>query len=690
MAVKVKEGIWGPQGWGGMPWRRPLVYHRPSQTAYLGRPETAHRDVAEEFGLKGVRNWESADQDHVTGYVNVDPSEPHPELGWYDHLLGVGPTPAEHLQVAQALGVSPDQHGPEWRLSAATYQNGGHEIRNYLGNSNVNFDTEPWQSGQMGKALLVDGKLHMWGTYDMRKDPHHDGIFDSLRGGYPPTDEERYQHYQDLEPSSCFRIGPGGDLWPEAQTPREKLEMAASLHPQLRAAPLEGWTLSSVQGFQNGGHAIHQPRPEGPLRTEEWREGDEGKAMWWDDQFHVWRTQEEGPHHAQVAAPLRLQNYGEAQDGWPGGPGPAQQYYVRPDGELVPFLNRSEYDARVPEPFRVGEGKAKPWNLSRTANEYSLTSMDDLPAEDGEDPMARWHRWRAHEDSAIKLHVGLGWTPGKVGKGVMVNGVPRVWNVSDTQGAPHHTAVLNALGLADDPSARTDMEFGLEPSGEVNPLWWRGDHDEQLHKLLEADPRLSERRSWTAAVEHNLRWRPGTMGKGFADDDGRLHTFTTSGGRFAWYSHADLANAMGVDIHPNSAVFISPGGVVDGPADARQRFVEADPNLTTVEPDWGRLGSLGEDHQLNWDPTLGVPGKGLVDQEGNVHTWNVDGKDQHPWHGEYAEQNSVGRDGIRSWFYIDSAGHLEQYSDEDIAPEDFALIPRVDPRLTTEDTGWGL
>jgi hypothetical protein len=45
-------------------------------------------------------------------------------------------------------------------------------------------------------------------------------------------------------------------------------------------------------------------------------------------------------------------------------------------------------------------------------------------------------------------------------------------------------------------------------------------------------------------------------------------------------------------------------------------------------------GSAG--HQLNWD--LGRPGKGMLDPEGNVHTWTTEGQDGTPSHAQYAEQ----------------------------------------------------
>jgi hypothetical protein len=56
---------------------------------------------------------------------------------------------------------------------------------------------------------------------------------------------------------------------------------------------------------------------------------------------------------------------------------------------------------------------------------------------------------------------------------------------------------------------------------------------------------------------------------------------------------------------------------------------------------------------LNWEP--GRAGKGVVDQEGNVHTWDDDDYEVH--HDYISQHPNIG--GPLSYFYIEPNGEIE-------------------------------
>lgn len=85
-------------------------------------------------------------------------------------------------------------------------------------------------------------------------------------------------------------------------------------------------------------------------------------------------------------------------------------------------------------------------------------------------------------------------------------------------------------------------------------------------------------------------------------------------------------------------------------------------------------------HRLNWDE--GYDGKGLVDQKGNVHTWN-DGVD-YWFHNNYERENKVKG---KVFFYITPEGivhdgGMPSIKGESRDPKQFAnQIQTADPRL---------
>lgn len=368
-----------------------------------------------------------------------------------------------------------------------------------------------------------------------------------------------------------------------------------------------------------------------------------------------------------------------------------------PEGAITGIVNPHHdvyvYDQHpgvdlIKQTVRKHIGEPPSWTLS------SRFPYGDAQEEARDRPVAAWfdssrfdEQWRP-----------WAWRPGDPGKAVVKDGVPYAW--SDAPGAPewHHDEVLDELGV---PWHEETEEFEglpsmfvIHPDGTVEqfgPMDSDRDDAEPLRNHLR--DLGAEGQAWTlSAVGHNLSWRPGTVGKGFVDDHGVVYTFTTSGGRWNLYSHADLARAVGVDMAPGTAVVITPGGAVDGSPDAAKQVAAADPGLHPFEAEgsWDRFSfDLDEaDHHLDWDPASGLPGKGLV-AEGALYTWTTYGEDERPWHDEYVRKHHLGRPS--SVFYIDPAGGVFPMNDEDVDSDDVDLIEEVDPRLVVGDPGeWTL
>lgn len=99
-------------------------------------------------------------------------------------------------------------------------------------------------------------------------------------------------------------------------------------------------------------------------------------------------------------------------------------------------------------------------------------------------------------------------------------------------------------------------------------------------------------------------------------------------------------------------------------------------------------------HQLHWEP--GQYGKGLLSDDGTVHTWNTGRQDGEPGHRRYVMeamgwdpyQNGVFRTGSdpNKYFWIDPKGHLEPL--EGFGPEHLKQVQAVDPRIGPPQGGW--
>lgn len=389
-----------------------------------------------------------------------------------------------------------------------------------------------------------------------------------------------------------------------------------------------------------------------------WRPGRRGKGiMTPDGKLYVWTTDgnENGkpgaPHHMGAWVALGLGELGA-------------EFVVEPTGAVRLFRPPKNMDA-AEALQRIHEADPRlfdeqSWMISKTA-----TRVEEVDSTGEGDTAKQSERPFVYDPVEDVVYLG---SPGSHHDGVLAQTMSSLVN--------------GLLGVAkDDGTAYT-----FDTQGPYGRAW---PSDAVKAKVIEALGHVPEAdEDWTlSAIRHNLNWRPGTMGKGFLDDGGRVHTFSTNQGKFAWHSHADLANAMGVDMSPNSAVFISPAGAVDGPADARVKIAEADPALHVVEPEeWRHLGGLDDGDHLDWDPTLGLPGKGLV-SDGVLYTWPTFGPDERPWHDEYVEEHHIGPPS--SQFYIDPSGGVFPMWEDDVTDDDAALIAEVDPRLyVTPEEDW--
>jgi hypothetical protein len=99
-------------------------------------------------------------------------------------------------------------------------------------------------------------------------------------------------------------------------------------------------------------------------------------------------------------------------------------------------------------------------------------------------------------------------------------------------------------------------------------------------------------------------------------------------------------------------------------------------------------------HQLHWEP--GQYGKGLLTDDGTVHTWPTGRQDGEPGHRRYVMEtmgwdpyhNGVFRTGSdpNKYFWIDPKGHLEPL--QGFGPEHLSQVQAVDPRIGPPQGEW--
>lgn len=130
---------------------------------------------------------------------------------------------------------------------------------------------------------------------------------------------------------------------------------------------------------------------------------------------------------------------------------------------------------------------------------------------------------------------------------------------------------------------------------------------------------------------NEIHWQEGTPGKGLIHD-GIVETWSTLNDN---PTHTEYCGTHGIDWDQVMVAFdISPDGGIwsflkdqVGP-EAREIIQEADPrlNVSQASADTWHLGSDGGDI-LNWDE--GQYGKGIIDRDGHVYTWDAEEYEVH-------------------------------------------------------------
>lgn len=100
--------------------------------------------------------------------------------------------------------------------------------------------------------------------------------------------------------------------------------------------------------------------------------------------------------------------------------------------------------------------------------------------------------------------------------------------------------------------------------------------------------------------------------------------------------------------------------------------------------------AASDNDELHWTP--GHNGKGLIEMDNTVHTWNCFGAAQEPWHMEYVQEHGLeGLGRIAAFFYIDPDGgvyNLNSGADEDEDTRLRQLLRETDPNLNVGQGGW--
>lgn len=220
-----------------------------------------------------------------------------------------------------------------WNFSAVQTQNGGHEVKNYLGTGR-DFVTEPWRPGIGGKAVLWNGGLHMWSVDGF--DPHHDGMLDHLLGGYDARRREDPKFVNDVYMKlPMFRISPAGEIYSAGgDTSDDHVDEAASLYPGLSTGD-GGWTLKAGGAQEDPSGWKVPPGSWNGISFEPWMRGSYGKAIRMrSGVVYGWLTGpgDGQPTHERALRALGYEDYRAA---------PAKELLsILPDGTLQ---NRNEY-----------------------------------------------------------------------------------------------------------------------------------------------------------------------------------------------------------------------------------------------------------------------------------------------------------------------------------------------------------
>jgi hypothetical protein len=178
-------------------------------------------------------------------------------------------------------------------------------------------------------------------------------------------------------------------------------------------------------------------------------------------------------------------------------------------------------------------------------------------------------------------------------------------------------------------------------------------------------------------AQHRLEWSPGKWGKGFIDEDGSVVSWPTDG-RYGQPHHAEVFSGDMMDTYnvlQNHAGFtIDRDGTIEFPVGGQlQRkdyILQADPRLK--HDDDREHWKFTSNETANWTP--GQPGKGLLLNDGSIHSWVTD----HPTDGEPSHYEQYGRVVVPELSnYRDISKHYDDNVDTAfwISPEGDVSIP---------------
>lgn len=195
-------------------------------------------------------------------------------------------------------------------------------------------------------------------------------------------------------------------------------------------------------------------------------------------------------------------------------------------------------------------------------------------------------------------------------------------------------------------------------------------------------------------------WTPGMPGKGAVMNDGTILT---------WNYNGDLNDAVHLDVITEAGwrfsdslfnFYIEPDATVhamEGEVDPYAAHLLSEEGFNVETPiydentDWTASVSAPERfHKLNWSP--GGEGKGVVGEDGRVHTWDSDEWDTHEPYlqqsGEWPEDEDGNRDvEVEGYFAIEPNGQVYNAGLGGLAPGHVSMIEEADPHLFVKGDG---
>lgn len=344
--------------------RRPVLYHMPTKTLYVGGYGQYHSEAADSHG---INEWAPQQARGMWTPEGVDKWQSAPgQVSWFDGHPGE----EDHAEISRLLNADPTERDPdEWHFA------------NWLNDLEVNEPVdEPfqghnleWVPGEVGRGILRrNGEVHTWHNNSPYDDNYH-------------HDYEHIKGFQPFEGRAYFFIQPDGryDGVRDAKH-KQAIEQADS---RLHQYDPSEWHMGSV-GVQNGNHNIsNYLEVYGPKQTTPWQPGLEGKGAILDGQVHTWAIgQKRGPflddngyfdpHHDGIFAHARglnsdqlykQEHYADYQN--------MPKFYLKGDGTIegTPVPLNAEHEAMVQQIPGV-RGQQNDWHFGANLPQVAFTT----------------------------------------------------------------------------------------------------------------------------------------------------------------------------------------------------------------------------------------------------------------------------------------------------------------------------